>query len=47
MPSEPPEFGFGDIVLVPFPFMDQTAVKRRPAVVISGHAYNRESRIRS
>ncbi|MFN3930275.1 MAG: type II toxin-antitoxin system PemK/MazF family toxin [Brevundimonas sp.] len=42
MPSEPTEFGFGDIVLVPFPFTDQTAVKRRPAVVISALAYNRE-----
>lgn len=42
MPSEPTEFGFGDIVLVPFPFTDQTAVKRRPGVVISGLAYNRE-----
>lgn len=42
MPSESTEFGFGDIVLVPFPFTDQTAVKRRPAVVISGLAYGRE-----
>lgn len=42
MPSEPTEFGFGDIVLVPFPFTDQTAAKRRPAVVISRLAYNGE-----
>ena len=33
-------FSFGEIVLVPFPFTDQTAVKRRPAVVISSAAYH-------
>lgn len=32
---------FGDIILVPFPFTDQSAVKRRPAVVISSTAYHR------
>ncbi len=31
---------FGNIVLLPFPFTDQTASKRRPAVVVSSHAYN-------
>ena len=34
-------FEFGDVVLVPFPFTDQTAAKRRPAVVVSNLAYNR------
>lgn len=33
---------FGDIVLVPFPFTDQTATKRRPAVIVSSRAYNSE-----
>ena len=31
---------FGDIILVPFPFTDQTTTKKRPAVVISAEAYN-------
>jgi mRNA interferase MazF len=30
----------GDIVLVPFPFSDQTFIKKRPAVVISSNDYN-------
>lgn len=34
-------FEFGDIVLVSFPYTDQTASKKRPAVVVSGGAYNR------
>jgi mRNA interferase MazF len=33
-------FEFGDIILVPFPFTNQTASKRRPAIVVSSHAYN-------
>jgi mRNA interferase MazF len=31
---------FGDVVLVPFPFTDQSGTKKRPAVVVSGSAYN-------
>jgi mRNA interferase MazF len=34
-------YAFGEVALVPFPFTDQTAVKKRPAVVISGAEYNR------
>jgi mRNA interferase MazF len=46
MPSKsgPSEFGpfeFGDVVLVPFPFTNQTASKQRPAVIVSALAYNR------
>jgi len=34
-------FSFGDVVLVPFPFTDQTATKKRPSVVVSSNAYNK------
>jgi len=34
-------YSFGDIVLVPFPFTDQSAAKRRPAVVVSTERYSR------
>lgn len=30
---------FGDIVLVPFPFTDQSGSKKRPAVIVSSTAY--------
>lgn len=33
---------FGDVVLVPLPFTDLAALKRRPAVVVSSEAYHRE-----
>lgn len=33
---------FGDVVLVPFPFSDQTSTKKRPAVVVSSDAYHRD-----
>lgn len=35
-------YEFGDLVLVPFPFTDQSTTKRRPAVVISSAVYHRE-----
>jgi mRNA interferase MazF len=36
------DYDFGDVILVPFPFTDQTSAKKRPAVVVSSSAYNRE-----
>ncbi|MCR4292288.1 MAG: type II toxin-antitoxin system PemK/MazF family toxin [Candidatus Kuenenia sp.] len=33
----------GDIIIVPFPFSDQTATKKRPAVIISSNQYNNTS----
>ena len=33
-------FNSGDIILVPFPFTDQSTSKKRPAVIISSAAYN-------
>ena len=35
-------FEFGDVLLVTFPFSNQTAGKQRPAVVVSSAAYNGE-----
>ena len=39
MPSTTP-YSQGDVVLLPFPFTDLSASKRRPAVVISPERYN-------
>lgn len=33
-------YDFGDVVLMPFPFTDQTGTKKRPAGVVSSSAYN-------
>ena len=33
-----------DVVLVPFPFTDQTASKKRPAVIVSADPYHRRCR---
>ncbi len=35
-------YSFGDIVLVPFPFTDQSTTKKRPAIIISSDQYNRQ-----
>jgi mRNA interferase MazF len=35
-------YAFGDVILVPFPFTDQTTTKRRPAAVISNQHYASE-----
>ena len=33
-------YNFGEVVLVPFPFTDQSGAKKRPAVVASSNVYN-------
>lgn len=34
---------FGDVVVVPFPFVDMPISKRRPALVLSAAAFNAEN----
>jgi mRNA interferase MazF len=33
-------YKFGDVILVPFPFTDQSTTKKRPAIIISSEDYN-------
>ena len=40
MPTSERKFKRGDIVVVPFPYSDQLAEKRRPALVVSGHRFS-------
>jgi mRNA interferase MazF len=42
--ANPSRFSFGDVVLVPFPFTDQSGTKKRPAGVVSSHSYNASRR---
>lgn len=32
-------YKFGDVILVPFPFTDQTTTKKRPSVIVSSTNY--------
>lgn len=34
------DHAFGDVVLVPFRFTDQSGAKKRPAVIVSSSGYN-------
>jgi mRNA interferase MazF len=37
-------YGTGDVILVPFPFTDLSAIRVRPAVVVSTEAYASETK---
>jgi len=34
------QYNRGDVILVPFPFSDQTTIKKRPAIIVSSNTYN-------
>jgi len=34
-------YSFGDVVLVPFPFTDQSGSKKRPAVIVRRQGWSR------
>lgn len=38
------DHAFGDVVLVPFPFTNQSGAKKRPAVIVSSSGYNASRR---
>ena len=38
--SRESDYSRGDVVLVPFPFTDQSGTKRRPAVIVSSEVYH-------
>ncbi len=35
-------YSFGDVLLVPFPFTNQSSTKKRPTIVISSELYNQQ-----
>ena len=37
-------YSFGDVVLVPFPFTDQSVTKKRPSVIITSSGYHASRR---
>lgn len=43
MPTSDRSIGYGDVVIVPFPYSDKLAEKRRPALVVSSTKFNRAS----
>ena len=42
--AAPARFTFGTVILVPFPFSDQSGTKQRPAVIVSSDTYNTRRR---
>ena len=43
MPISENDFKTGDIVVVPFPYTDRLAEKRRPALVVSNRGFNQRT----